>query len=170
MSSTFKDRLRQIRDASSRQSAIQLKLRSEEDLIRSQRTVRAFEFREQVEEVIDRLADSFQAEAPCFVLTRGFFEGKYMLALRFDEEALREDGRTERTFSRVLFLLAPHADDETFSAQCKKTIRHRDLETMPISVAMSEEGLATLSTFIDEQFIAFAKAYFEPSAPNPVQT
>ena len=53
MSSAFKDKLKKIRDASAKRSEIHLRLRSEEDLIRSQRTVHAFEFRESVEAVIE---------------------------------------------------------------------------------------------------------------------
>src|SRR5215510_2200707 len=129
MSSAFKDKLKKIRDASAKRSEIHLRLRSEEDLIRSQRTVQAFEFREGVEAVIEEFVKNLQAEVPGFVLTRGFFEGKYMLALRLDEELRDDQGRPLRAFSRLMFLLDPHADDGRFVVQAKKTIRNRDLET-----------------------------------------
>ena len=81
----------------------------------------AFEFREGIEAVIEDFAKNLQSEVPGFVLTRGFFEGKYMLALRLDEELRDEQGRPQRAFSRLMFLLDPHADSDRFVVQAKKT-------------------------------------------------
>lgn len=162
MSSSFKDRLRQIRDASAKQNQIQLRLRTDEDVMRSQKTVQAFEFRERVEGVIEEYAHSFQSEAPGFVLTRGFFEGKYMLALRFDEAS---DEGVHRSFSRLLFLLDPHSGDDTFNVQCKKTIRDRDVDSQLVTVPMADEGLETLGGFVETHFLDFAERYFEQRAP-----
>jgi hypothetical protein len=173
MSSAFKDKLKKIRDASAKRSEIHLRLRSDEDLVRSQRTVRAFEFREAVEAVIEEFVRNFQSEAPGFVLTRGFFEGKYMLALRLDEELVNSEGRTGRYFSRLLFLLDPHSDDDRFVMQCKKTIRNRDLDTDAHTGHMSPEGRAEFSNFIEAQFLDFAEHYFGEnsfSKPSPVST
>jgi len=160
MSSAFKDKLRKIRDASAKRSEIHLRLRSDEDLERSQRTVQAFEFRESVEAVIEEFVKNFQTEAPGFVLTRGFFEGKYMLALRLDEELLDADGRLGRYFSRVIFLLDPHLDEDFFAMQTKKTIRNRDRETTSQTGEMNDGGKAEFATFIEAQFIEFAEQYF----------
>ena len=173
MSSAFKDKLKKIRDASAKRSEIHLRLRSEEDLIRSQRTVHAFEFREGVEAVIEEFTKNFQAEAPGFVLTRGFFEGKYMLALRLDEELVNGEGRTGKYFSRLLFLMDPHPDDDSFVMQCKKTIRNRDLESDSHAGKMTPEGQAEFAAFIEAQFLAFAERYFGESSfskPSPVGT
>jgi len=173
MSSAFKDKLKKIRDASAKRSEIHLRLRSDEDLVRSQRTVHAFEFREGVEAVIEDFVKNFQSEAPGFVLTRGFFEGKYMLALRLDEELVNSEGRTGRYFSRLLFLLDPHPDDDRFVMQCKKTIRNRDLETDAHSGHMTPESQAEFSGFIEAQFLDFAEHYFGESSfskPAPLST
>lgn len=173
MSSAFKDKLRKIRDASAKRSEIHLKLRSDQDLLRSQRTVQAFEFRESVEAVIEDFVKNFQSEAPGFVLTRGFFEGKYMLALRLDEEMLDEDGAHGRYFSRVIFLLDPHVDEKFFAIQTKKTIRNRDLETTSLTAEMSDKGRKEFATFVEAQFIEFAEQYFGEhslSRPTTVST
>jgi hypothetical protein len=164
MSSAFKDKLRKIRDASAKRGEIHLKLRSEEDLIRSQRTVHAFEFRESIEAVIEEFVRNFQAEAPGFVLTRGFFEGKYMLALRLDEELVDAGGKAARYFSRLLFLLDPHANEDQFLMQCKKTIRNRDLESESRSGPMTTDAQSDFADFIEAQFLTFAEHYFTQHA------
>ncbi len=173
MSSGFKDKLKKIRDASAKRSEIHLRLRSEEDLIRSQRTVHAFEFREGLEAVIEEFVKNFQAEAPGFVLTRGFFEGKYMLALRLDEELVNSEGRTGKYFSRLLFLLDPHTEDDRFVMQCKKTIRNRDLDSDSHQGTMTPAGQTEFAAFIEAQFLVFAERYFGESSfskPSPVVT
>ncbi|HTE06299.1 MAG TPA: hypothetical protein VK824_08900, partial [Planctomycetota bacterium] len=119
----------------------------------------------------EEFVKNFQSEAPGFVLTRGFFEGKYMLALRLDEELLNAEGRAGRYFSRLLFLLDPHPDDGRFVMQCKKTIRNRDLETETNAGTMSAESRTGFAGFIEAQFIDFAEHYFgensfsKPAAP-----
>jgi hypothetical protein len=168
MSSAFKDKLRKIRDASAKRSEVQLRLRSEEDLLRSQRTVHAFEFREGVEAVIEEFAKNLQAEIAGFVLTRGFFEGKYMLALRLDEELRDTQGRPVRAFSRIMFLLEPHADDDRFVMQGKKTVRSRDLESVSCSGTMTAEGQAEFARFVEAQFLDFAESYFGETKPSGV--
>jgi hypothetical protein len=160
MSSAFKDKLKKIRDESARRSEITLKLRSEEDLLRTQRTVRAFEFRESVEAVIEEFFRNFQGEAPDFVLTRGFFEGKYMLALRCDEELVDTEGRQGRYYSRLMFLLNPQVEEDRFSVLAKKTIRNRDVESAQVTSAMSEDDLPELAGFVEQQFLEFAEHYF----------
>ena len=168
MSSAFKDKLRKIRETSAKRSEVQLRLRSDEDLQRSQRTVHAFEFRESVEAVIEDFAKNLSAEVPGFVLTRGFFEGKYMLALRLDEELRDDQGRPQRAFSRLMFLLDPHADDGRFVVQAKKTIRSRDLETGSTTGTMSPEGQAEFARFVEAQYLDFAESYFGEPKPTGV--
>ena len=160
MTSRFRDKLKQIRDASQKRSAQSHRERTEEDIQRSQLTVAAFEFREQLEAVIDDFVANFHTEAPGFVLTRGFFEGKYMLALRLDEQLLDTEGRLDGYFSRLVFLLDPHSATQDFGIQCRKTIRNRDLETTNDAAPMTDEGREQLSAFIEAQFLAFAEAYF----------
>ena len=168
MSSAFKDKLRKIRDASAKRSEVQLRLRSEEDLQRSQRTVHAFEFREAVEAVIEDFAKNLQAEITGFVLTRGFFEGKYMLALRLDEELRDDQGRPVRAFSRLMFLLEPHADSDRFVMQAKKTVRNRDLESVSCSGTMTSEGGLDFGRFVEAQFLDFAESFFGETNPSSV--
>ena len=168
MSSAFKDKLRKIRETSAKRSEVQLRLRSDEDLHRSQRTVHAFEFREGIEAVIEDFAKNLQSEVPGFVLTRGFFEGKYMLALRLDEELRDDQGRPQRAFSRLMFLLDPHADSDRFVVQAKKTIRNRDLETATSTGPMSPEGQAEFARFVEAQFLDFAESYFGEHKPTAV--
>lgn len=160
MTSRFQDKLKEIRDQSARRNEASHKVRSLEDMARSQKTVRAFEYREKVEQVIEDLVANFVLEAPGFVLSRGFFEGKYMLALRTDEQLMDENGRVGHYFSRVIFLLAPHSEDDSFEIQCRKTIRNRDMETQSRTAAMATEALPEISEFIEEQFLGFARVYF----------
>ena len=61
MTSRFRDKLKQIRDASQKRSAQSHRERTEEDIQRSQLTVAAFEFREQLEAVIDDFGTGFPA-------------------------------------------------------------------------------------------------------------
>ena len=164
MPSRFQDKLRRIRDASRERSEQTHKVRTEEDIHRSEKTVQAFEYRERVEAGIEDLVASFQEEAPNFVLTRGFFEGKYMLALRLDEQLLDEEGRSGSYFSRLMLLLDPRSEDGEFNVQCRKTIRDRDLETTTKTTAMDDANVATLAEFIEAQFVAFAEAYFGDSS------
>lgn len=160
MSSRFRDKLKQIRDASQKRSEASHKVRSEADIQRSQLTVAAFEYREQLETVIDDFVENFLTEAPGFALTRGFFEGKYMLALRFDEQLIDGDGQIGGYFSRLMFLLDPHGNEGTFGIQCRKTIRNRDLETSSHATTMDAAGRTELESFIETQFLTFAEGYF----------
>ena len=160
MSNAFKDKLKKIRDASVKRSEVHLKLRSDEDLAKSQKTVQAFEFREAVEAVIGDFVKNFQAEAPAFVLTRGLYEGKYMLAMRCDEELTDAAGRTSKYYSRLMFLLDPHVDDGSFTIQAKKTIRNRDLESVKQRGQMGESDQAAFASFVEVQFLEFAESYF----------
>jgi hypothetical protein len=173
MSNAFKDKLKKIRDASAKRSEVHLKLRSDEDLLKSQKTVQAFEFREAIEAVIGDFVKNFQAEAPGFVLTRGFYEGKYMLAMRCDEELTDTSGRTAKYFSRLMFLLDPHVDDRSFSIQAKKTIRNRDLESVAQRGQMGDGDQAAFAAFVEAQFLEFAESYFGEhwlSKPTSVPT
>ena len=120
----------------------------------------AFDPDRRVEAVIEEFVKNFQTEAPSFVLTRGFFEGKYMLALRLDEQLLDEEGQLARYFSRVIFLLDPHLDEDFFAMQVKKTIRNRDLETRSRTAEMNDTGRDEFASFIEEQFLEFAEQYF----------
>lgn len=168
MSNAFKDKLKKIRDASAKRSEVHLKLRSDADLAKSQKTVQAFEFREAIEAVIGDFVKNFQAEAPGFALTRGFYEGKYMLAMRCDEELTDAAGRTGKYFSRMMFLLDPHVDDRSFSIQAKKTIRNRDLESVALRGEMGEGDQASFAGFVEAQFLEFAESYFgEHSLSKP---
>ncbi|HZM00423.1 MAG TPA: hypothetical protein VFD43_09245 [Planctomycetota bacterium] len=168
MSNAFKDKLKKIRDASAKRSEVHLRVRSDEDLAKSQLTVQAFEFREAIETVIGDFFKNFQAEAPGFALTRGFYEGKYMLAVRCDEELTDPSGHTSRYFSRLIFLLDPHVDERSFSIQAKKTIRNRDLESVSLSGAMGAADQASFATFVEAQFLEFAEGYFgEHSLTKP---
>ena len=149
------------------------KLRSDADLAKSQKTVQAFEFREAIEAVIGDFVKNFQAEAPGFQLTRGFYEGKYMLAMRCDEELTDAAGRTGKYFSRLMFLLDPHVDDRSFSIQSKKTIRNRDLESVALRGEMGEGDHAIFAGFVEAQFLEFAESYFGEnsfSKPTSVPT
>jgi hypothetical protein len=163
MSNRFRTKLKQIRDASKQRSDISHRVRAEADIHRSQATVASFEYRERLEAVIEEFVDNFLTEAPGFVLNRGFFEGKYMLAMRLDEQLIDNDGEVDQYFSRLMFLLAPHSEEAEFAMQCRKTIRNRDVETTNQSAPMDSAGTKILSSFIEEQFVAFAEAYFGES-------
>jgi len=160
MSTRFRDKLKQIRDASQKRSEASHKVRSEADIQRSQLTVAAFEYREQLEVVIDDFVKNFLTEAPGFALTRGFFEGKYMLALRLEEQLIDSDGQIGGYFSRLMFLLDPHSNEKTFGIQCRKTIRNRDFETNSLATTMDGAGREELEVFIESQFLGFAEGYF----------
>ncbi|RKY20347.1 MAG: hypothetical protein DRQ55_07885 [Planctomycetota bacterium] len=159
MTSRFQDKLKEIRDAGVRRSEASHKERNLEDMARSQKTVAAFEYRERVEQTIEELVANFLGEVPGFVLSRGFFEGKYMLALRLDEPSGDLD-EGAHSYSRLMFLLAPHSEDNSFEIQCRKTVRNRDVETQSHSGPMTLDGLPTHSAFIEEQFLGFARVYF----------
>ena len=167
----FKDKLKAIRDASTAKSQQDDQARKEEDRIRSERTAKGFEFREHVERLIEEFARNFEAEAPGFALNRGFYESKYMLALRINEELADANGTVDRYFSRLMFLLSPDLDQQQFHLQCRKTIRNRDQESVSLEQPMTEVGLAAVGTFVETQFIAFAEAYFahnQLTRPAPV--
>lgn len=160
MINQFKARLKQIRDASERRTEASQKARSSEDMQRSQKTFQGFEFREKVEAVIEELAEGFSGEAGGFELSRGFYESKYMLALRLDERLTSEDGDKGSYFSRIVFLLDPHIADDSFEVECRKTIRNRDIETTSHAAHMVTDDLASIAGFLEDQFVAFAEGYF----------
>ncbi|MFT7461937.1 MAG: hypothetical protein ACI9EF_000271 [Pseudohongiellaceae bacterium] len=167
MSNQFKARLKQIRDDSERRSEASHKARSHEDMERSQKTFDGFEFREKVEAIIEELAAGFCAEASGFELSRGFYEGKYQLALRLEEPLTADDGSTENYFSRLVFLLDPHIEDDILEVQCRKTIRNRDLESTSHSYHMVISDLESIEKYIENQFVSFAESYFDSSALRP---
>jgi len=172
MASTFQNKLKEIRDAGSRRSEELQKVRSSIGIERSLKTVHGFEYRERVEGVIEELVAGFQEAAIGFELSRGFYEGKYMLALRHvDAHADEKTASTSHgAFSRVIFLLAPHSEDDTFEIQCRKTIRDRDLETLSVTVPMGDESFGRIGEFIEGQFLTFAESYFAESDPSGALT
>lgn len=160
MSNRFKDTLKKIRDDSTKRTVAGLAVRSAAELEKSERTVATFEFRESIEKVIEEFSTNFQAEAPSFVLTRGFFEGKYMLALRAQEQLNDANGDEGAYFSRIMFLLDPHGEGEEFVIQCRRTVRNVDTETTSSTAPMVDASKAELAGFIEQQFIDFAERYF----------
>lgn len=168
MSTSFQDKLKEIRDAGTRQIAETRQARSLEDMERSRRTVEGLEFREKIEGMIGALATNFGEEAPSFELQRGFYEGKYLLALRADESLLDGDGHSGRYFSRLVFLLSPDGQAGTFGLECRKTVRNRDAETQLVAETMEADSLPAFEAFIEEQFLAFAAAYFRESGLSPI--
>jgi len=170
MINQFKARLKQIRDASERRTEASQKARSSEDMQRAQKTFQGFEFREKVEAIIEELAEGFSGEAGGFELSRGFYESKYMLALRLDERLTSGDGDKGNYFSRIVFLLDPHIADDAFEVECRKTIRNRDLETTTHAAHMVTDDLTSIAGFLEDQFVAFAEGYFggmDAKRPTP---
>lgn len=167
MSTSFQDKLKEIRDAGTRRTAETRQARSRDDMERSRRTVESLEYREKVEAMIQALAANFGEEAPSFELQRGFYEGKYLLALRADETLFDEDGRSGHYYSRLVFLLSPDAQEGTFGLECRKTIRNRDGETQVLAEAMQADALPALEAFIERHFLAFATAYFSETRLSP---
>ena len=160
MPSRFTDKLKAIRDACVTRSAEDAQVRKQAEAARSERTSRGIEFRERLETVIDEFTKSWQTEAPSFELKRGFFEGKYMLALRAGDEP--DDGAlsTDRAYSRLMFLLSPDLEEDLLQLQCRKTIRDRDLDSASVTQPMTEVGLVALTNFVEAQFVEFAERYF----------
>ncbi len=167
----FKEKLRKIRAENARRTATHLQERTEEDMAHSDQTVATFNYRERVESLIDDLIQNFCKEAPQFSLSRGFFDGYYSLTTKTEETLIDSEGSSRSYFSRIMLLLNPQMEAQTFSIECRKTVRDVDLETVREETAMNDGGIATLGKFAENQFIEFAESYFsETELSEPVET
>jgi hypothetical protein len=176
--SRFGSRLEQIRDASRRRRAASAAQRTEAEILKTQRMVRGFEYLEQVEAVIRSVLADLVTELPSPpVLSRSFFDGRYLFAARLEETLLDRDGRRDRYFTRLSFLLEPRSDERRFAVEAQATVRNRDLVSERFKVEMTDDGLAELKGFIEGRVLEFAEAYFadtdlsraseEPSESDP---
>ncbi len=154
----FSQRLRAIREDVAAKAAASRRDEVEADLAASARHLAALDFLRQVEAVISpRLAD-LATVADGFVLSRRFFDGRYRLALRHEGAGENEDEGTG--YSRLAFLLAPHANDGRFEVECRKTVHAEDRDGERREVSLDAGGLASLAEFVEAQVVAFAEGFF----------
>jgi len=160
MVTDFQERLRQIREAKDRE----LQDRKQQQAARGSDRTSALELRmdhrRNVEKIIQEYADRFMSEVPSFSLSKSFFEGKYKLELRCEDVLMDDEGRVEKYFSRITFLIDPRPAQNTLALTCKKTVLNRDQEGTSSTVDVSKESLANFREFLESQFCDFAAVYF----------
>lgn len=169
MVTDFQDRLRQLRAEKDRETQEKREQDSSPEDRLSSFEVR-FDHREKIEKVILGFGEKFLVEVPSFSLSKSFFEGKYKIELTCDDLLIDEQGHVDKYFSRITFFLDPSTWPVAMELGCKKTVRNRDQESATLSVEATEESLASLQTFVEEQFFQFASTYFSNSlsaAPTP---
>jgi hypothetical protein len=122
-----------------------------------------------VQGIIEEFIDRFLVELPAFARSKGFYEGKYCIAVMADELLVDRLGGMDKYFSRISFLLDPCGEEETFMVQCKRTVRERDLETTRFSQSFLITDMSDVRLFVEQQFLEFAETYFTPSGLHPVE-
>jgi len=163
----FSSRLRAIREDVAVKAAASHRAEVEADLATSARHLAALEFLWQVEaEISPRLAD-LRTVADGFVLSRRFFDGRYMLALRH-EAVTDEDEGEEQGFSRLAFLLDPHADEGRFELECRQTVSSGDRGAERREVDLDADGLASLAAFVEARIVEFAEGFFAATTERRV--
>ncbi len=166
-SESFRDKLRQIRANHAALGAQRREVRTEHGLQKSQKILDAFDYLESVEKVIREYVGDIMEEAHDFDMSRSFYEGKYLLAIRTSEATLDELGRDSEAYSRLTFLLEPKQETGEFTIEIRRTARGRDAQTAAISGAMTPEDLDRFSAFIEMQCVAFAVDYFHRDPVKP---
>jgi hypothetical protein len=163
MVTDFEERLRQIREAKSRESEANKRSQLERESERHAELATRFDRRERIENTILELADKFMEVVTTFQRTKSFFEGMYEIQISADEVVIGESGTMRKLFSRITFLIDTHAHDGSIGVRCKKTVRNRDLESAQAMVDPSDDALVAFRGFADAQFIEFAGEYFAGS-------
>lgn len=127
------------------------------------------DFRGQMVERIETLMSEFLREAPGFALHHGFYEGRYAVTLSADLPTSPSAG-TGREFSRITFLLSPSNEDMILEVGVKMTVRNRDLVSHQASARLPHEpGMESLRSFVEEEMLRFAAAWFRVRQPEAVQ-
>lgn len=157
----FSGRLRRIREEGRIRSALALRQRSDADLARSHKLMSGYDFLDAVERMVRKLQEQFADEAGGFGLSRRLFDGGYELALHTRESLRDQTGRPGRYISRIVFLLHPDLGRGRFRLLCRKTVRNRDLPSDFRENDMGDASLQGFRTFAQDQFLEFAKAWFD---------
>jgi len=169
MSSDFAKKLNEIRETKRNQPVPKKSTGGKDILKATSLTEKCFAYRERVQGIIEEFIDRFLAELPAFGRSKGFYEGKYCIAVMADELLVDRQGGMDKYFSRISFLLDPCGEEETFMVQCKRTVRERDLETSRFSQSFLITDMSDVHKFIEQQFLEFAEAYFTPSGLHPIE-
>ncbi|MFH0944279.1 MAG: hypothetical protein V2A76_03700 [Planctomycetota bacterium] len=160
MVTDFQDRLRQIREAKTRELEDQAASKPADSLDCPSVLELRIDHRERIEKVILDYAKRFISEVPAFSLSKSFFEGKYKIEVRCEDLLIRDGGQLRKGFSRITFLIDPEASHTALPVNCKKTVRSRDQEGASTGVEASDESREEFRGFVDDQFCEFASNYF----------
>ena len=164
--SSFRDKVKEIRASEQQRVRDRVPL-SDEELGLNDGTDRYLMARDQIAKEIAVLMQDFISEAQAFAISRGFFEGKYSIALSCDELYLDTRGEAEKAFSRINFLLDPYSPDNRFSITSKLTILNRDLPKAIRRGSLEDDPLTRFTEFAEEQMLRFAQEYFAARRPSP---
>jgi len=156
----FRDKLKEIRASEAERARQRIPL-TDHQLGLDQPAERYLAARGDLVKELERLMNEFIAESPMFEVGHGFFEGKYVLSLSYDEPLLEEGRGMRKHFTRINFLLDPCAADGRFSITTKLTICDRDLPKGYIEGSLGNDSdLAAFQKFGEEQMLRFASDYF----------
>lgn len=166
--SNFGERLSAIRLQGKEATQARRAHQSAADVLRSQELVASYAFLGQVERAVIALFEDLAPELPSAPkIARSFFDGRYQVELRFDEDLRDRQGNRTRRFSRMAFLISPDAHQGRFTVESRATARSRDLESEAWMVDMGPEGLTSLEAFLETRVLAFAQRLFEAGELTP---
>jgi hypothetical protein len=172
--SRFLQRIRKFRSAADENRAAAKDRENTRLLETLQGHLHSLDCVEAVSDRIEGLANELIAEAPGFHLARRFFDGRYMVEMAVMTRLTDADGRSVRELSRLAFLLAPEGEDR-LGLECHATVRDHDLPIVRLETSMctgSDSGSIDpdVQAFLDEQFLGFARAYYDENVePAPSQ-
>ena len=167
---SFRQKLKEIRTAQEATARGRRRL-TDEELGLGDGTEQVMAERTRISRRIERLMRDFMKESGGFTISRGFFEGKYSLALSCDELCLNERGEMDKCFSRIHFLLDAHSVEGSIEETTKITILNKDLPKATCKASFdSEDQMTELERFQEGEMLRFAEAYFEGRKRVPVQS
>ena len=164
---SFRDKLKEIRSKEEARVRRRIPL-TDDELGLNDGTERALFVRGEIVKAVERLMADFISEATAFTVTRGFFEGKYSIALSCDEVCTDDRGESAKFYSRVNFLLDPCTAENRFGITSKITIWNKDLPKAATSGSLTaDDDLQRFREFVEAEMLRFAKAYFKGRVPAP---
>ena len=166
----FRDKLKEIRASEAERARQRIPL-TDHQLGLDQPAERFLAARGELVKELERLMNEFIAESPMFEVGHGFFEGKYVLSLSYDEPLLEEGRGMRKHFTRINFLLDPCAADGRFSITKRQALtvppaRSISLRAAPIvppvasrsSTRAIRSPLATASSCISSESLPYSSA------------
>jgi len=156
----FPSALSAIRLSANERSARRSLHRREAERLQLQRRVAGLEFVDRVEHDLVLLLDELVSELHLTPnRSHRLFDGRFLLALRWDDAPPRDATRRDPVRSRVELLLEPLSEAGRFRLELRATVRGRDLPSESFEVELGAEGRQAVADFAQERLLNVARAY-----------